>query len=122
MQQTLPTHRSVEWSLNAASAVLAAVCVYVLYQVVERCVAAAWMVYKFHGYSSDGYVPLSANTGLIAGALVLVLVLASALLSRFARRAQLRFADRVARATLWGFLLAVAMYLALGLSPLGRWS
>ena len=116
------TRRITAGSLNGASAVLAAVCVYVLYRVIERCVAAAWMAYKFHGYSNDGYVPLSANTGLIAGALVLVLVLACALLSGWARRAEVRFAYVLSRATLWGFLLAVAMYLALGLSPWGRWS
>ena len=119
---TSPTRRIAAWSLNIGSVLLAAICVYVLYRVVERCVAAAWMVYKFHGYSNSGYVPLNATTGITAGAVVLVLVLATALLSRFARRAQLRFADRVARATLWGFLLAVVIYLALGLSPWGRWS
>lgn len=116
------TRRINEWSLNAASALLAAVCVYVLYRVVERCVAAAWMAYKFHGYSNDGYVPLSATTGIIAGAVVLVLVLASALLSGWAKRAEVRFAYVLSRAALWGFLLGVAMYLALGLSPWGRWS
>lgn len=55
-------HKRMTTSLLTCAAVLVALpCAYFLYRVAERCVAAGWMAYKFHGYSEEGYVALSQS-------------------------------------------------------------
>lgn len=113
--------RMTTWLLTGAAVLLALPCAYFLYRVAERCVAAGWMAYKFHGYSEEGYVALSQSTAYLAIGVVLVLLAAAVVISRRARREQARLAYRVSRFAAMGYVIGVVMYLALVASPWGVW-
>ena len=109
------------WCLTGASVLLALPCAYFLYRVAERHVAAGWMAYKFHGYSG-GHVTLDVSTAVLAIGVVLVLLAAAVVVSRWSRRAQVPFAYHVSRFAAIGYVIGVVMYLALGASPWGVWT
>ena len=113
--------RMAMWSLTGASVLFALPCAYFLYRVAERYVAAAWMAYKFHGDSGD-HVTLGVSTAVLAIAVVLVLLAAAVVVSRWSRRAQVPVAYHVSRFAAIGYVIGVVMYLALGASPLGAWT
>ena len=69
-------HKRMTTSLLTSAAVLLALpCAYFLYRVAERCVAAGWMAYKFHGYSEEVYVASSQSTAYLAIGVVMYLAL-----------------------------------------------
>lgn len=62
--------REIGQPLNIAALAALAVAVALSIPVVERLIAAAWQWYKFAGYSNDGHIALSLNTGLLFSSLL----------------------------------------------------
>ena len=107
--------------LTVLAGVLLCIGVIFLASVLERWVAAAWMAYKFSGFSSEGFVTLSTRTAWLyipAAILLLMLSYASML---FCKKRQIGVAGSISKYAVVIFLAAIVLYALLGFSPLNQW-
>ena len=89
--------------------------------VIERLIAAAWQWYKFVGYSNDGHISLSFNTGLIFSGILAATFGVAFFLNRLGKR---QSAARAVAWSRWAMYIVVAVaivYWLLGMSSLNAW-
>jgi hypothetical protein len=114
-------NRKTEISLNIAAVAAFVVVAIMSIPLIERFIAAVWQWYKFAGYSNDGYITLSLNTGLIFSSLVAVAFGCCFLINRFAKRIS---ANCAIAWSFWAMCVAAAIaagYWLLGFSALNKW-
>jgi hypothetical protein len=113
--------RVIGQPLNIASLAALAAAVALSVPVLERLIAAAWLWYKFAGYSNDGYINLSLKTGYLFSGLLATTFGFALCVNRIAAR---RSAHRAAAWSLWAMHVTVGVVVAywlLGWSPLNAW-
>lgn len=89
--------------------------------VIECAVAAAWQWFKFAGYSNDGHITLSLNTGIIFSSMLAAVFVLACGLNHCAKR---RSASRALAWSRWAMYVVVAAavcYWLLGMSNLNAW-
>ncbi|MFT3756845.1 MAG: hypothetical protein QM769_13065 [Pseudoxanthomonas sp.] len=113
--------RNSNKALSVASLATLATAIALSAPVIERLIAAIWQWYKFAGYSNDGHISLSFNTGLIFSGLLAAIFGLALWFNRIATRRP------APRAKTWSFLAmcivvaATAVYWLLGISSLNAW-
>ena len=113
--------RETNKNLNIASLLVLVAALALSVPVVERLIAATWQWYKFAGYSDDGHISLSLNTGLLFTCLLAVTFGIAAWFYHIATR---RTASRARTSSLWAMWVVAtvaASYWLLGLSHLNVW-
>lgn len=107
--------------LTVIAGVLLGISALFLAGVLERWVAAAWMAYKFSGFSYKGFIALSAKTAWVYIPTGLVLLALSYSNMLFSRKKQLGIASSMSKYAAILFLIAIILYALLGLGPLNQW-
>jgi len=89
--------------------------------VIERLIAAIWQWYKFAGYSNDGHINLSLNTGLLFSSLLAVTFGLALWFKRIAKRRHAPHARTLSFLAMSIVVAAGAAYWLLGISSLNAW-
>lgn len=95
--------------------------VFFLAGVLERWVAAAWMAYKFSGFSPDGFITLSARTAWVYVSIAALLLVMSYICMLSSRKRQIGVAGSMSKYAGIVFSVAIVLYMVLGFSPLNQW-
>ena len=117
----MPSRETEKAALDIASLATLIAALALSVPVIERGMAAIWQWYKFAGYSNDGHISLSFNTGLVFSALLAVTFGLAASFHRIAKR---RSDPRAESLSLFSMVVVVAVALAywlLGISGLNVW-
>ena len=93
----------------------------ILAGVLERCVAAMWMGYKFSGFSNDGYITLSIKTARMYIPIAVCMFILSYGTMILSKKKQVDFAKIMSKCAAVTYFIAIAIYLILGFSPLNQW-
>ena len=113
--------RETDKAINIASFATLVAALVLSLPVIERLIGALWQWYKFAGYSNDGHISLSLNSGLLFSGLLAVIFGLALWFNRIARRRS------VPRAQIWSYramciaTAAAASYWLLGMSVLNAW-
>ena len=113
--------RETDKAINIASFATLAAALALSLPVIERLIAALWQWYKFAGYSNDGHISLSLNSGLFFSGLLAVTFDLALWFNRVAKR---RPARRAQIWSYWAMCIVVAAatgYWLLGMSALNAW-
>lgn len=121
MQMTMNATKFRQWGLIGVSAVLASIAAMFLLGVLERLTSAAWMAYKFHGYSDQGFITLNKTTAYLYVSVAVLLLVVSWWLAAVAKRAHSRPALLMSRGAAVAFLVGITLYVVLGLSDWNQW-
>lgn len=89
--------------------------------VVERWVAALWMVVKFYGKSPHGFISLSAGTAWIYGSMALMLMVFSYTNGLLAGKCDATPARSISKFAFYTYFVAIALCLVLGFGPFNQW-
>jgi hypothetical protein len=89
--------------------------------VIERISAAYWQWKKFEGYSNDGHITLSLETGIFFSVLLSLTFLVAAGLNYRARRIGARREAAVSRWAMYSVAIIATSYWSLGVSSYNVW-
>ncbi len=114
-------HRRSSQGINIAALLSLLVALVLTAPLVERFLAAIWQWYKFSGYSRDGHITLSFDTGLLFSFILAAAFIFALSVNYLARHREAVAAKRLSLLAMVWIVLVASGYWLLGISSLNVW-